>query len=268
MKIPFIKYSGSGNDFIIIDNRNESFNLSKEHIVNLCKRREGIGADGVVFLNPSVKGHDFSFRIWNADGSEAEMCGNASRSIVHYASTNLKMKESPKYTFDTMNGVYEGEIVGDEVRIKMTELFDLGSIDISDLSTKASLYLNTGVPHACIQVTDVEQINIKTLGSAIRFDERFGKSGTNVDFFQVVDADKKLLKLRVFERGVEDETLCCGTGIMATAIAAAKSFNWEGEITIEARGGILKAIVDKEFKNLYFQGKVTPIYEGIAQLNG
>jgi diaminopimelate epimerase len=89
-----------------------------------------------------------------------------------------------------------------------------------------------------------------------------------VDFFQVLDVDSKRLKLRVFERGVEDETLCCGTGIMATAIAAAKSFDWNGEITIEARGGVLKAIVDKEFKELYFQGKVTPIYAGVAELHG
>ena len=267
MEIPFIKYSGSGNDFIIIDNRNESFHLSREQIAFFCKRREGIGADGVVYLNKSKKGNDFSFRIWNADGSEAEMCGNASRSIVHYAYYYLKLKADKHFVFDTMNGVYEGEVIDEEssseIKIKMTELYDLDAIDISDLATDSSLYLNTGVPHAVLQVSDVSRINISNVGRAIRNDKRFSNEGTNVDFFQVLDESAQRIRLRVYERGVEAETLCCGTGIMATAITCAKRLGWSGRIIVDAEGGQLSAIVDKELKELYFQGPVKAIYKGV-----
>jgi diaminopimelate epimerase len=264
MEIPFIKYSGSGNDFIIIDNRNESFSLSREEIIGLCKRREGIGADGVVYLNNSTKGHDFSIRIHNADGSEAEMCGNASRSVVHYAFHDLKLKDSKSYTFDTMNGLYQGEVIGEEVKIKMTELYDVDSVDVSDLSTKAALYLNTGVPHTVLQVNNVDEINIEELGSAIRHDRRFS-TGTNVGFFEVVKGEAQSIKLRVFERGVEAETLCCGTGIMAAAVTCSKKLGWVGEIKVSARGGDLKAIVDKDLQNLFFQGSVQAVYKGSFQ---
>jgi diaminopimelate epimerase len=264
MEIPFIKYSGSGNDFVIIDNRNESFLLSAKEVIRVCKRREGIGADGVVYLNNSSQGHDFSIQIFNADGSEAEMCGNASRSVVHYAYNDLKLKTSTKYTFDTMNGVYYGEILGDEVKIKMTELYDVDAIDVSDLSTKASLYLNTGVPHTVLQVNNVDDIKIEELGSVIRYDSRF-PSGTNVGFFEVVKSEEQSIKLRVYERGVEAETLCCGTGIMAAAITCSKKLGWIGEIKVVARGGVLKAIVNQKLDDLYFQGIVQPIYKGSFQ---
>lgn len=261
LKIPFTKYSGSGNDFIIFDNRNESIELTSNEIIQLCKRKEGIGADGVVYFNKPKKENDFSIRIINADGTEAEMCGNASRSVVHFAYHRLKLKDSPRFIFDTMNSVYEGAICDNEVKIKMTELYDVDAIDISDLSTKASLFLNTGVPHAVLQVSEVDEVNIEELGSAIRFDKRF-PNGTNVCFFQIKDQKKQSIKLRVFERGVEAETLCCGTGIMATAITCSKKFNWIGEVNVSARGGELKAIVDKDLKNLFFQGSVEFIYEG------
>ncbi len=267
MQIPFIKYSGSGNDFIILDNRNESFDLKKEDIISMCSRKVGIGADGLVYLNSSKQNNDFAIRIMNADGSEAEMCGNASRSIVHYAFNILKLKSDTHFVFDTMNGVYEGHIVGDQIKIKMTELYDVDAIDVSDLSTKAALFLNTGVPHTVLQVNDVDDINICNLGSAIRHDSRF-KNGTNVDFFEVVDEKKQKVKLRVYERGVEDETLCCGTGVMATAVTCAKKLGWSGEIEIEAKGGNLKAIVDDNYKELFFQGPVKAVFEGTYTLHG
>ncbi len=255
----FYKYSGSGNDFVFIDHRDGSARITPTLVQKWCSRREGIGADGVVLISSSQKA-DLSLRIFNSDGSEAEMCGNATRCAVHFAHEVLKLKEEPKYTIETMNGLYEGEAVDDTlVRIKMTELYDEGSINIDDLSGKNALYLNTGVPHAVIQVSSVEDVNVCAVGSAIRNDVRFPK-GTNVDFFEVVDLQQKTIKLRVYERGVEDETLCCGTGVMATAVACSRFFNWKGEITVFAKGGTLQAIV--EDKDLYFQGRVKLVFIG------
>jgi len=262
----FYKYSGSGNDFLIFDNRDDSLVITPSQVREICARREGVGADGIIFLNTSKQGHDFSMRIWNADGSEAEMCGNGSRCVVHFANTVLKVKEDTKYVFDTMNGVYEGEIVGvNEVKIKMTELYDVEAINVSDFSAKAGMYLNTGVPHTCLQVSSVEDVKVESFGRVIRNDVRF-PAGTNVDFFEIVDMKQQVIKLRVYERGVEAETLCCGTGVMATAVTCAKLYGWTGEVKVHAKGGLLKAIVDKDLKNLYFQGQVKNIYKGLLEL--
>lgn len=256
----FYKYSGSGNDFILFNNLDNSFRPRTSWIRQWCKRREGIGADGVVCVEKSEK-YDYSLRIWNADGSEAEMCGNAARSCIHFAHHILGLGKE-KYQFETMNGVYEGRpLEGDMVEVKMTELYDVDKINVGDFSTKGALYLNTGVPHAVIQVNNVEDINIHSLGSMVRRDVRF-PNGTNVDFFEVVDADKQVIKLRVYERGVEDETLCCGTGVMATAVACKKLLGWSGEITVHVKGGRLRAVVDDKLENLYFQGEVNCVFKG------
>lgn len=256
----FYKYSGSGNDFVLLNNLDASFRLRPSLIKEWCKRREGIGADGVILVESS-KSHDYAIRIWNADGSEAEMCGNAARSCVHFVHHVLKFGKE-KYYFETMNGVYEGRpLEGDFVQVKMTELYDMGKIEVSDFSTKGALYLNTGVPHTVVQVNNVEGINVVSLGKVIRNDVRF-PNGTNVDFFEVVDKDKQIIKLRVYERGVEDETLCCGTGVMATAVTCKKLFGWNGEITVHAKGGCLSAVVDEDLKDLYFQGEVKLVFTG------
>lgn len=261
----FYKYSGSGNDFIFIDNLSGKLRIKPTQISAWCKRREGVGADGVIVIGPSDK-LDFEMRIFNADGSEAEMCGNGARCSVHFAYNYLKIKDSKSFNFETMNGAYQGEVVSEsEVKVKMTELYDVDSINIKDLSAKRAMYLNTGVPHAVIQVTSAEDVNIKSIGSSIRNDVRF-PNGTNVDFFEVVDEKSQTIKLRVYERGVEDETLCCGTGVMATAVSCAKFFNWHGVINVYAKGGFLKAIVDKDLKDLYFQGDVQMVFKGKLDL--
>jgi diaminopimelate epimerase len=257
----FYKYSGSGNDFIIFDNRTDGLRIKPSKIAEICKRREGIGADGVLLIGAS-KDYDFEMRIFNADGSEAEMCGNGARCIVHFAYHTLKIKNEKTFNFETMNGVYSGSVEdNNEVKIQMTELYGVDSININDLSGKRALYLNTGVPHAVIQVSSVEDVKVDAVGSAIRYDVRF-PNGTNVDFFEVVDHENQIIKLRVYERGVEGETLCCGTGVMATAVSCAKFFNWQGEIKVYAKGGLLKAIVDQDLKHLYFQGEVKQLFKG------
>lgn len=257
----FYKYSGSGNDFIVLDNIDGKLRIKPSQITHWCKRREGVGADGVLLISSS-RNHDFEMRIFNADGSEAEMCGNGARCSVHFAYNILKLKGDKEFSFETMNGVYSGSVEAcGEIKIRMTELYDIDSISINDLSGKQALYLNTGVPHAVIEVSSVEDVNVRSVGSAIRHDVRFPE-GTNVDFFEVIDDKEQAIKLRVYERGVEDETLCCGTGIMATAVSCAKFFGWDGEIKVYAKGGLLKAIVDKDLEGLYFQGQVKLQFKG------
>lgn len=256
----FYKYSGSGNDFILLDQMDHQSKIKISDVKNWCLRREGIGADGVIILSPSSE-YDYELRIWNADGSEAEMCGNAARSSIHHMTYQRKI-EKDNFQFETMNGVYEGALVQDDVvKVKMTELYDVDSISVSDLGRKNTLYLNTGVPHTVIQVNSVEDINLVSLGRMIRNDVRF-TGGTNVDFFEVVNEKEQRIKLRIYERGVEDETLCCGTGVMASALACAKFFDWSGEIKVHTRGGELSALVDKDNENYFFQGPVKFIYQG------
>jgi diaminopimelate epimerase len=256
----FTKYSGSGNDFIIIDNREYGWSPTAEVVQKLCARRTGIGADGIVLVSESEKA-SLKMNIYNADGSEAEMCGNAARSVTHFAHKMLNLQKDPHYTIETMNGVYEGEYGEEIIRVKMTELHDLAAIDLSDYAYQRSLFLDTGVPHAVFQVDDVDTIDVLGLGRRIRLDERFPK-GTNVDFFQVISEKEQKIKLRIYERGVEAETLCCGTGVMATAIACHKFFGWTGDMQVKTLGGDLVASVDESLKELYFAGSVSPVFSG------
>ena len=257
----FFKYSGSGNDFLLFDQMDSQYKIKISQIKDWCQRREGIGADGIIILSPSDK-YDYDLRIWNADGSEAEMCGNAARSSIHHMTYHRKIKKD-KFQFETMNGLYEGALVdGDVVKVKMTEVYDVDKVSVDDLGRKNALYLNTGVPHTVIQVNSVEDINLISLGRMIRNDVRF-THGTNVDFFEILNEKEKRIKLRIYERGVEDETLCCGTGVMATALACAKFFDWEGEIKVHTKGGELTALVDKENEEYYFQGPVSFVFKGI-----
>lgn len=260
MKLSFTKYSASGNDFILIDNKNLLWTPSTIQIQKMCARRTGIGADGIILLESSTKA-SIKMIIYNADGSMAEMCGNAARCVTHYCYEYLKISNSPKISIETMNGIYEGEYFENNIKIKMTELKDLNKIDLSDFAYKNSLFLDTGVPHAVFQVDGLDNWDTNGLGRRIRLDDRFIK-GTNVDFFEVIDESLQKIKLRVYERGVEAETLCCGTGVMATAIACHKIFGWTGEILVETLGGKLSASLDEKLQNLHFCGPVNIVFHG------
>lgn len=256
----FYKYSGSGNDFIFLSELEGKISLSLEQIKRFCDRRMGVGADGVVLIGPS-EDLDYSLQIFNSDGSEAEMCGNAARCSIHFAKNVLGFDRS-EMQFETFNGVYEGKIMqGDEVQVKMTELYDVGAVDISDLGSKATLFLNTGVPHSVIEVGSVDEVKVKELGAVIRNDKRF-KGGSNVNFFEIINAKEQHIKMRVYERGVEGETFCCGTGVIACAVTCARAYGWSGEIRVDTRGGNIKAIVEDDQKVLFFQGEVSLVFEG------
>lgn len=261
MKIVFTKFNATGNDFIVIDNRLMTYDAADSKLWSrLCALKTGIGADGVLLLEKSLR-HDFKMRYINADGGEVEMCGNGARTITAYAHEVMGLQKKV-YEFETMNGIYQCAL--DDVygyRLKMTELYDVGIIDLTDLPTEASksFYLNTGVPHAVFEVKDILNYPVFEKGKMVRYDQRFEK-GSNANFFEVVSP--KHLRLRTYERGVENETLSCGTGATATALAAAKFYGWTDEVILETLGGRLAVKFSADLKEIYLCGKVEKIFTG------
>ena len=257
MDIDFIKYSGNGNDFVLIDKRQANISLSLKRIIQICDRRFGIGGDGVILVDvPNNQENNFSIRIYNCDGSEAVMCGNAARIAVAYEAQRTNKSD---FLFETKNSIYKGQFENEESIIKMSELFDIDKYDISDLGVLGGLYLNTGVPHTVIETKNLESFDLLTEGEKIRNDKRF-EGGTNVCFFEVIK--KGEINFRVYERGIEGETFCCGTGVMATAVTCKELFNWNGEILVHCLGGEVKAQVDSNLKNLLYKGAVIKCFEG------
>lgn len=262
-KINFTKFNATGNDFIVIDNRNLSFDANdKAQWSKLCSLKTGIGADGVLLLENSTSS-DFKMRYVNADGGEVEMCGNGARAITAFAHEVLGQKKET-YKFETMNGVYECSL--DSVhgyRLKMTELYDIDKISLSDLENKMeakkSLYMNTGVPHAVFEIEKILDYPIFANGKTVRYDNRFPK-GSNANFFEVISP--KHIRIRTYERGVENETLSCGTGATATALAAAKFYGWNEEVILETLGGRLAVKFSSDLKDIYLCGKVEKIFTG------
>ena len=218
MKIlEFTKMEGSGNDFILLKPlAGLPVSQLKKIVPRLCDRKYGIGADGVLVLVRSKKA-DLCIRIFNADGSEPQMCGNGARCAAFYYSKKTKLK-----TFDiqTKAGLLSALVTGDRVKIKMTDPCDLklGMKVYTFRKGYALDYVNTGVPHAVIEVNDLKKIPVKEIGRQIRHHRLFAPAGTNVDFIRVIDREH--ISVRTYERGVEDETLACGTGSVASAIIA------------------------------------------------
>lgn len=267
--IRFTKAVATGNDFVVVDNRkkvlkNNLAKLAKE----LCDRKYGIGADGLLLLEESDSA-DFKMRIFNPDGSEAQMCGNGSRCIALYA---FKKKiASSSMDIETLAGIVGASVSGDNIKVKLTEPKDIQwnlCLMINECPYKVN-FANTGVPHVIHFVKDIENISVKELGSSMRYHADFSPEGANVDFVRIVDRNKKKIQVRTYERGVEDETLACGTGAVASAIIAAEAEDISSPITVETRSGeMLKVhfeMVKGDFKNVYLEGKAQLVYEGEIQ---
>jgi diaminopimelate epimerase len=217
--IPFVKMSGTGNDFILIDHRKPLIepDFMSSFAAAVCRRKFSVGADGLILIENSEQA-DFRWRFFNADGSVAEMCGNGARCAARFAF--MQGIAPAKMRFETLAGIIEAEVSGDEVAVKMTEPRDLHlhqtiTINNSPLTLHS---LNTGVPHAVVFVDNIKEADVRGLGKAIRYHEAFSPAGTNVNFVQ---KRGDAFKVRTYERGVEDETLACGTGSAASAIIAA-----------------------------------------------
>lgn len=255
MEIHFFKYQGAGNDFIMVDNRSRVFPKNNVSLIHkLCDRRFGIGADGLILLEPSEK-HDFTMVYFNADGKEGSMCGNGGRCIVAFAK-KLNMINN-KTTFEAADGLHYAEIENELVNLQMA---DVENIEI--YNTHA--FLNTGSPHHVNFCNFVENLNVREMGSKIRYGAPYFEEGTNVNFVEQIS--KNLFKVRTYERGVEDETLACGTGVTAVAIAANKSNKTaEEKIYIEVLGGKLEVSFKKEgnsYKNVFLKGPAQFVFEG------
>jgi diaminopimelate epimerase len=231
----FTKMNGAGNDFILIDNTAGDIRLNRSQIVHLCDRHRGIGADGILLLEKPANHADFRMRYFNADGGEAEMCGNGARCFARFASHVAKARR--QLSFETPAGVISAELTGNLVRLQMTEPHDLRlnvNLPISN-ENKTVHFINSGVPHVVIPVPLIEEVDIRRDGSAIRHHEMFSPKGANVNFIEKRGSNK--IAIRTYERGVEDETLACGTGIVASALIFGATENVKGPITVIARGG-------------------------------
>ncbi|MEM9481830.1 MAG: diaminopimelate epimerase [Verrucomicrobiota bacterium] len=269
MTLDFVKMNGAGNDFVMLDNRDLSLSLSKEDIALLCDRHRGVGADGLLAVEPAQNGADFRMRYYNADGGEAEMCGNGARCFARFAQ-KLTGGDKP-IRFETPAGVIGAEYFGDQVRVQLSEPFDLSlGEDIEILGSQRTIHnLNTGVPHAVVVVPDLEKVDIRPEGSAIRYHERYAPAGTNVNFMQVEDDSS--IAIRTYERGVEDETLACGTGMVANAIIHHLLTGVESPIRVRVRGGDVLEVafegdVDSGFRNVTLTGPADFVFEGVVDL--
>lgn len=255
MKIHFYKYQGAGNDFIIIDNRVLTFPKNNQTIINkLCDRRFGIGADGLILLENSDT-YDFKMIYFNADGKEGTMCGNGGRCIVAFAK-ELKVINNNTF-FEAVDGEHSANIKDGLVSLKMTDVNTIQEF-------KTHTFLNTGSPHHILFQTNIDTVNVKEKGAKIRYGEPYFEEGTNVNFVEQIDDNS--FKMRTYERGVENETLACGTGATAVAIAANKTNKTNANnIKLEVLGGNLEVSFDiknHNYTNVFLTGPAEKVFEG------
>jgi diaminopimelate epimerase len=265
MKIPFMKMSGSGNDFILIDHRKALLDRDrmKKFAQKVCRRRVSAGADGVIFIEPSKKA-DFKWQFFNADGSEGEMCGNGGRCAARFA--YLKGIAGSSLTFETLAGILSAQVNGKRVKLEMTKPHSLKLDEKISIGGKRLMIssINTGVPHAVLFLKDLERINVVRTGRKIRNHPHYAPKGTNANFVQV--KNKSRLWVRTYERGVEDETLACGTGAVASSLIAAFKGLVRSPVSIKTGGGEILTvhfeIEDGAIRKVFFEGDVHIIYEG------
>jgi diaminopimelate epimerase len=259
--INLYKYSATGNTFVILDHRvNKLFNNKKDEyevLRKICSKKEGLGTDGIILLEESEE-LDFSMRYINADGKEVEMCGNGLRAISHFAHFEAGFGNQKHFRVKTYRGAYLAWIEkNDFVKIQMTELYDMGVKDLSSFDYfRFGYYLNTGVPHCVFEVNDLDGFDVQGWGEKIRYSSIFPE-GCNANFYQI--KCDGTIALRTYERGVEEETLSCGTGATAAAIALSKRFGWKNKVDVCMKGGVLKVFFDKNFKEVFLCGKVEKI---------
>lgn len=228
--------NGAGNDFVLFDNRDGSIDLTRDQVAQICDRQRGIGADGLMLLVPNQSGTaDWSWQFYNSDGSDAEMCGNGARCFARYIQKTAGAEDG--LSFETVAGVIKASFDGERVTVNLTPPEDLRLGEKITLSTGETEVhsLNTGVPHAVVFVPDADQVMVCDLGREIRFHDHFAPKGTNVNFAQVLEPGR--IRVRTYERGVEGETLACGTGVSAAAMIASRVHGFSSPVQVRVQGG-------------------------------
>jgi diaminopimelate epimerase len=276
--IRFMKLSGSGNDFILVDNRERVIDGRRAGVLaaKVCRHRMSVGGDGLILIERSRRA-DFKWRLFNADGSEAEFSGNGARCAARFA--YLKRIAPPRMRFDTLAGPIEAEMVRapartgtrrrralDQVKIRFPAPTGLRlNLRLAINGTERDVhFLDTGVPHCVCLVNDPDKIDVVGLGRPIRYHERFQPAGTNVNFVSV--PDPHTVRIRTYERGVEDETLACGTGSIAAALIASLVAKVESPVTVIPQSGLKLTVhfvsQGAAFSDVYLQGDARAVYEG------
>lgn len=260
MTLHFYKYQGTGNDFIVADNRKNELSLTTEQINNLCDRRFGIGADGLMLLN-QIAGFDFEMKYYNADGKPGTMCGNGGRCMTKFAYHLGIHREL--YRFLASDGVHEAEI----------DIDGIVSVRMKDVNTFRKFHtdfiVDTGSPHYIKMTTNVMDLDVFKKGSEIRHSKEFEEEGINVNFVEQAEEVDKII-VRTYERGVEDETLSCGTGVTAAALVCYHNENGFNEVEVTTLGGKLSVEFDKtdeyKFENIWLCGPAEKIFEGTVEV--
>jgi diaminopimelate epimerase len=262
MNIHFHKNQGTGNDFVILDNRDKRYTeLNTDQVRRICDRRFGIGADGLMLLNEKTD-YDFEMKYFNADGREGSMCGNGARCLVKFA-WQLGMHKS-SYRFTAFDGIHEAEIDTDgTVSLKMNDVKSIRKFH-------GDFIVNTGSPHYIKLVNDVMNVDVYKKGYEIRYSKEFEQEGINVNFVEQIDDAGKIC-VRTYERGVEDETLSCGTGVTAAALVCWHNDNGYNEVEVTTSGGKLNVEYDKHndegFSNIWLSGPAEKVFEGTIDMD-
>jgi diaminopimelate epimerase len=262
-KISFTKMVASGNDFIVIT-PNTEYRTPNKLAIKLCNRKYGIGADGMLVLEKS-KIADIRMRIFNADGSEAEMCGNGARCVALYVNTKHRTLNT-EHTIETKAGIIRAHVKGNNIKIKLTEpkniKLDL-PINVNNRNLKVN-FIDTGVPHTVIFVSGLEKIDVFNLGRPIRYHKKFSPRGTNVDFVEALGSN--FIAIRTYERGVENETLACGTGSVASALIFALKSGVKDRVYVGTKSGETLTVYFKKtgrtFGDVWLEGKARTVFNG------
>ena len=260
MQIEFYKYQGTGNDFIIMDNRDKRYeSLTRQQVAFLCDRRFGIGADGLMLLNRHPD-YDFEMKYYNSDGRESTMCGNGGRCLTQFAFDIGIDKTS--FSFLAVDGPHEANINEKVVALKMN--------DVNQVRHDHGDYiLNTGSPHYVQFTNDVMHLDVYKKGKEIRHNKEFEKEGINVNFVEQTELTDRII-VRTYERGVEDETFSCGTGVTAAALVSAHNDSGFNRVEVKTKGGLLSVEYEKKgdtFKNIWLSGPAVKVFSGTIEIN-
>ncbi len=261
MKINFFKYQGTGNDFIILDNREKLFDsLSTVQINILCDRRFGIGADGLMLLN-TKEGYDFEMKYYNSDGNIGSMCGNGSRCLVKFAHQQKIIKYACEFL------AFDGQHLA---RINDNNTVSVKMQDVDGMQKrKGTFILNTGSPHFVTFNRNIDSLDMLKEGREIRYGKEFAENGINVNFVEQL-AKVEEIKVRTYERGVENETLSCGTGVTASALVCFHNDNGYNNVIVHTKGGTLTVEFDRiaegQFNNIWLSGPAEKVFEGFVEL--